>query len=260
MKKEDIPNRSGIYFFFMPKLNVGYIGRTNDLQRRFYEHTVEGSHRREIKRYIDLNNDFEFLILEFTDGFKVKDQALVEKEWMVYYKKKGMRLLNVTDPTMEVQQDPKAVLQFDLKGNFIAKYHSTWDAGKQFKTKSKISECALGKIPTYKKHIWLYESPETTQILKTRLEDYFLAKKAKSERVRSLGFQHQSNLDLGRKNRNKPILQYTLKGDFVKEWNSQTEASKALNITQTNIGQALLGKLKKSHGFIWKYKETLTNE
>ena len=257
---EDLPERSGIYLFYLPKLNKGYVGRSLNLRQRYQQHVLEGSHRKEIKSYIDLNNDFEFLILEFTDGFKVKDQALVEKEWIAYYKKKGMRLLNVADPTREVQQDPKAVLQFDLKGNFIAKYHSTWEAGKQFKTKSKISECALGKIPTYKKFIWLYESPETIKILKIRLENYFLAKKAQSEWARSLGLHHQSNLALGRKNRNKPILQYTLKGDFVKEWNSQTEASKALNIAQTNIGQALLGKLKKSHGYIWKYKGTLDNE
>ena len=52
-----------------------------------------------------------------------------------------------------------------------------------------------------------------------------------------------------------PIIQYDLDGNFIKEWKSQTQAAKKLKIHQANINKVLLGKRKKTAGFIWKYKE-----
>lgn len=53
----------------------------------------------------------------------------------------------------------------------------------------------------------------------------------------------------------KPILQYTLDGEFIKEWESIKQASEELNITHSNIGRCCRGEQKKCGGFIWKYKE-----
>jgi hypothetical protein len=50
------------------------------------------------------------------------------------------------------------------------------------------------------------------------------------------------------------IIQYTLDGCMIKEWDSVTSASKEMKIHQSGISNCLLGKLKKSHGYIWKYK------
>lgn len=56
------------------------------------------------------------------------------------------------------------------------------------------------------------------------------------------------------KDRKKPIIQYDLNGNFIREWESQSMASKALNISQGNIGMCCLGKYKTSGGYIWRYK------
>lgn len=50
----------------------------------------------------------------------------------------------------------------------------------------------------------------------------------------------------------KAILQFSINGDFIKEWKSGVEVFKELGYTVYN---ACLGKVKKTHGFIWKYKE-----
>ena len=50
------------------------------------------------------------------------------------------------------------------------------------------------------------------------------------------------------------ILQYTLDGEFVKEWNSQIEICEELNIKPTALCNALNGRSNSSAGFIWKYK------
>lgn len=54
---------------------------------------------------------------------------------------------------------------------------------------------------------------------------------------------------------NRPILQYDLKGNFIKEYRSAIQASKELNINQANIVHCLKGKYKYSGGYIWKYKQ-----
>jgi hypothetical protein len=57
------------------------------------------------------------------------------------------------------------------------------------------------------------------------------------------------------KDKRKPILQFDLKGNFIKEWKSQTEAFKVLKIQQSNINAVLKGKYKTAGSFKWKYKK-----
>ena len=53
----------------------------------------------------------------------------------------------------------------------------------------------------------------------------------------------------------KCVLQYDLNGNFIKEWEYISLASKELDICLSSIGQCCKGKLKKAGGFVWKYKE-----
>lgn len=52
----------------------------------------------------------------------------------------------------------------------------------------------------------------------------------------------------------KIVLQYNLKGDFIKEWPSASEAARFYGICKTSIIKCCNGKQKTSCGFIWKYK------
>ena len=49
----------------------------------------------------------------------------------------------------------------------------------------------------------------------------------------------------------KPILQYDKQGNFIKEWNSITEANKFI---KGDIGAMLRGKQKTAGGFMWGEK------
>lgn len=51
-----------------------------------------------------------------------------------------------------------------------------------------------------------------------------------------------------------PVNQYTLSGDFIKEWTSAYRASKILNIDSTGICKCCKGIFNTSNGYIWKYK------
>lgn len=54
-------------------------------------------------------------------------------------------------------------------------------------------------------------------------------------------------------NYKRPILQYDLEGNFIKEWKSYTEASRSLKIK--TIGNALVKQQKSAGGFIWIHKK-----
>lgn len=64
----------------------------------------------------------------------------------------------------------------------------------------------------------------------------------------------------------KPIIQYSLSGEFIKEWPCAWEAQRQLGIQQQNISKMCTGavqilkgigyKRKSAGGFIWKFKVT----
>jgi len=62
-------------------------------------------------------------------------------------------------------------------------------------------------------------------------------------------------MDVNRvKDRYKPILQYDLNENFIKEWESAVEANKFLGFNKSHISCCAKGKRKTAMGFIWRYK------
>lgn len=56
--------------------------------------------------------------------------------------------------------------------------------------------------------------------------------------------------------RTKPILQYDLQGNFIKEWESSSEAGRYVKRAPTNITACCNNRMKTARGYIWKYKDT----
>jgi len=52
----------------------------------------------------------------------------------------------------------------------------------------------------------------------------------------------------------KPILQYSLGGDFIKEWTSAKLINEEMGFNRPNIIAAANGGQNTAYGFIWKYK------
>lgn len=51
----------------------------------------------------------------------------------------------------------------------------------------------------------------------------------------------------------KPILQFTKSGEFVRRWESITQVRKKLGVNKGNITSCLKGKYKTAGGYIWMY-------
>ena len=59
--------------------------------------------------------------------------------------------------------------------------------------------------------------------------------------------------DIRYKGANKKIIQYDLKGEYIKIWDSIIEAAKYYKLTVTSISYCLNGRCKNSGGFQWKF-------
>ena len=57
-----------------------------------------------------------------------------------------------------------------------------------------------------------------------------------------------------RKNKSKPIIQYTKDGELLKEWFGAKEVERVLGIYQGNITKCCQGIYKSAGGFVWRYK------
>ena len=56
---------------------------------------------------------------------------------------------------------------------------------------------------------------------------------------------------------NQPVIQYDLKGNFLKEFESQKEATISVNAKGDGVGMCCRGNQKTAYGYIWKFKNTL---
>jgi group I intron endonuclease len=74
-----------------------------------------------------------------------------------------------------------------------------------------------------------------------------------------------NHTDEGKKNRangirkycnenKKKVFQYSLDGEFIKEWDSAVDAGLELNITHSNITKVCKGEGKRAGKFIWSYE------
>lgn len=58
----------------------------------------------------------------------------------------------------------------------------------------------------------------------------------------------------------KKIIQYTLQGNYIKNWNSMADVERELYINHSDISTCCNGKQKSAGGFIWCYKGEEPND
>lgn len=67
-------------------------------------------------------------------------------------------------------------------------------------------------------------------------------------RIKVLGVRLTNNKS------SKPVLQYDMKMNFIKEYPSAKEAMRQTKMSQGHISECCRGEIKQYNGFIWKYK------
>lgn len=127
----------------------------------------------------------------------------------------------------------------------------------------KVVLCKNGKVKTFRVHRLVAEAfisnPDNLPCVNHKDEN------KQNNVVSNLEWcSYSYNINFGTRNermakkntngkRSKPVLQYTLDGQFVKEWQSTMECGRN-GFNQGAVAACCRGELKKYKDFIWRYK------
>lgn len=151
----------------------------------------------------------------------------------------------------EHAHEKSCVRQFDKAGNFIKEYESIKRASIETGiTRQNIVACCNNRVRMAGGFIWRYELDELTA------EHIDWCNNLKKKMVRQVQKQKQTKEEVFelRKNRGKPVVQYTFFGDVVGKFENLTIAGEKTGISKSNISQCCKGKTGSAGGYIWKYE------
>ena len=116
--------------------------------------------------------------------------------------------------------------------NICKRANNTFGRKCSKETKEKIKQKAIGRK----------QSEESNKKRSIALKGRVISEKTKMKRK------------LKRIKYYKPVEQYDLLGNFIKKWESISDANRELNINNGHISAVCKGKRNITGGFIWKYK------
>lgn len=157
----------------------------------------------------------------------------------------------------------KKILQYDLQGKFLQEWNNIneviYALHLQVNNES-IRQCLIGKSKKSANFIWKnFTLNYPLQLPKEEIE--YVLSNTKGPRGQKLNTGEKIRKALvGKpksiqhiKNISKPVAQYDKQGNYIKQYNSITEAALAVNGWGENITQCCKGKKKSSCGYIWRY-------
>jgi group I intron endonuclease len=143
----------------------------------------------------------------------------------------------------------KAVIQYDLDGNYIQKFDTAVEAEQITGTaRAGICNSAKGKGKTAGGYIWKYEddllsSDKVTQRLTT----------SECKKRTTFRFNYKSVEWKIRK-----VDQYDLNGNYIRSFDSIAEAQKSIGKPNgSTVSAVCRGKLKNTGGYVWRYRDGL---
>ena len=137
----------------------------------------------------------------------------------------------------------KQIIQYDLYGNYIKVQPSIKEASKELNIhKDAISRCCTGKAKRASIFIWRKYTEDFPLVIEGLPKD-------KIESI--LNSKESTNSKNGKTF--KKVIQYTLQGDFIKVFESYTEAAKSVGLSSTTCISQCCKNKGASHGYIWRY-------
>lgn len=119
-------------------------------------------------------------------------------------------------------------------------------------TKKRLSQVNLGKEFSEETKRKISEN----MLLKWQDESY-RERMSNAQKGKKLSEEHKRKIGKGCR---KPILQFDLNMNFIREWDSATTAGKTLGLKRNAIYSCCNGYRKTGHGFIWKFDKGGKNE
>lgn len=240
-----------------------YIGKTKNCRKNNHETTY--------------GKQITYDYIDEVDSFDYKDYGPIETFWINQFKAWGFEVVNNNEggggPSKwsdELLNSEENQLRKEKIKNNKERAEKISKATKGVPLTEERKEKLRGPRPHLvgkKKKGWSDEAKAKQSIvLKGREAPWIKGKKLTEEQKQNLSEKMKGKPGpmLGKKRpdlkgkpslNSKPVLQYDLEGNFIKEWNSATEAAHSINIKHSVcISRCCQGKNKTAHGYKWKFK------
>lgn len=225
--------KKGIYTITNIHNGKFYLGSSITIEKRWTEHkrklNTKKHHSYKLqKAWCEEGSDsFKF---EFKELFEnISDKDLKNKEqWYLdtlqpWRDEIGYNIAKNIDYGKFNDERRRAINQYNLFGNFIKKWESIADI--RHTLNLQVDACIKHKNRSCGGYVWCYADEEPV-----------------------------IHNEYGQKIYAKSICQYDKNGNFIKKWESNWEASRSLNISQTSICGCLKNRKKSAGGYQWCYE------
>lgn len=277
-----------IYTLSDPKNGqVRYVGKTEYVDKRLHQHIRDCNKSNNHKNcwIKSVLKNGQKPIFNILDEVEKNNWQYWEIYWIAQFKSWGFNLVNSTDggecgPIHFGDANPSKRLEVREKISKALKGKKVSD-----ETKEKLSQYKGENHHGYGKPSW-NSGIKTSEEVKIKLRELqsgennnFYGKNHSAETKEKLRIintgkvlseEHKKKISEGGKGKHrepkseihkqilsklkrKPILQFDLSNNFIKEWESILSASKVYGC-RVGIGNCCLGKTVTSRGYIWKFK------
>lgn len=237
----NVANLGRVYIIISPTYKV-YIGSTkNSLNERFLKYySLNCKKQRKLyyslKKHGSKNHEFYEIWKGSIENMYMME-AKLGRFFNVLDSKKG---LNCKLPK---ESDMYSCLSLETKIK-LSKINLGRKQSDETKKKRSISN--KGQIVSIEHRIKISKANKGRIMSIEAREKMSISKKGKS-----LSLEHKQKIG---NSCNKPIIQLTLNGEFIKEWNSIKNAALYVGIDRSGITSCCLNKQLTAGGYKWKYK------
>jgi group I intron endonuclease len=211
----------GIYKIINPSGSI-YIGQSWKIETRFKKYKcslAKGQPRlhNSFKKY-GIDNHLFTIEAEFPETISQVELDKQEVFFWKKYKSLGCDMMNVREPGNGGKMSEESKLKISIANK--GKKHPSMYGPRSEETRKKIAESIKGR-------------------------------KLSENHCKKISLRNQ-----GKVTHHKVILQYSLDGEFIKEFISICDAEREIGKkgANSNISACCKGRLKSCYGFIWKYK------
>jgi hypothetical protein len=221
--------------------NKVYIGKTKNSRKN--------NHKKTYGEYI------EYSYIDQVDSLNRKDWGLLETYWIEQFRQWGFKVVNHnkkggSGPEFQKEESKVKISQNIIRGKKISEKNKGKKQSKEHIEKRRLIVTGRKDSDEGRKNKSL------AALGKTKFKPEGFGEKISQKLKGHIRYQNPTRNKLISIKNKKRVEQFDRQGNFIKEWESQYQASFSLNNKYTSmISECCKGKRKTAYGFIWKYKK-----
>ena len=169
-------------------------------------------------------------VIKIFEAYKIKIGDIYDYSEEISELSKTLRVSNQKGYDNLIHgQNKKQIYQYDVQGALIKDYPSISEAEREVGV--RIDKVIYNKQLTAAGYIW---------------SDHILSEEEIKIKIETINKSGRCNT------LKKTLNQYSLDGEYIRSWNTMSEAGKELGIAVSSISLCCKGNYKKAGGFVWK--------